>query len=89
MSGLFDQAITCLHKTLAHYIILPSGLRQAIYSKSGLERRIRRPGMFDFGDYVSKSKDIVMSWGCDHIAFDVGYVNPPSSKGAQLTPSSL
>ncbi|KAG8895458.1 hypothetical protein FRB99_000575 [Tulasnella sp. 403] len=54
----------------AQYLILPRRLREGIYVSSGLDKRIRRPEVFDFEDYVIKSKDAVTSWGRDNITLN-------------------
>ncbi|KAG8894067.1 hypothetical protein FRB99_001532 [Tulasnella sp. 403] len=52
------------------YLILPSRLREDIYTSSGLDKSIRRPGAFDYENFVIKSKDAVASWVRDNIALD-------------------
>ncbi|KAG8908016.1 hypothetical protein FRB99_000834 [Tulasnella sp. 403] len=68
LSGLFERSKD--NKT--QYLILPSRLREDIYVNSGLDKRIRRPKVFDFEDYVIKSKDAVTSWVRDNITFNRG-----------------
>ncbi|KAG8898198.1 hypothetical protein FRB99_007599 [Tulasnella sp. 403] len=68
LSDLFEQS----DDDHAQYLILPSRLREDIYVNSGLDKRIRRPRVFDFEDYVIKSKDAVTSWRCG-VLFGIVY----------------
>ncbi|KAG8903840.1 hypothetical protein FRB99_002655 [Tulasnella sp. 403] len=66
LSNMFEQS----HEDTTRYIILPTRLREELYLKSGLDKCIRRPGIFDFEHFVIKSKEVVMSWARDNIALD-------------------
>ncbi|KAG8895459.1 hypothetical protein FRB99_000576 [Tulasnella sp. 403] len=71
LSDLFERTNDENDKT--QYITLPSRFLEGIYApRSGLDKRIRRPGAFDYEDYVIKFKEVVTSWRCDCISLD-GY----------------
>ncbi|KAG8902412.1 hypothetical protein FRB99_004515 [Tulasnella sp. 403] len=68
MSEVSDQTITYYDNV--QYLVLPNRLRESAYSISGLEKRMRREGLFDFEDFNIKLRDAITTWGNDHIALD-------------------
>ncbi|KAG8898200.1 hypothetical protein FRB99_007601, partial [Tulasnella sp. 403] len=54
----------------ALYIVVPSRLIEDMYAWSGLDRRMRRPGAFDYEDYPIKFKEVVTSYRCDWMVLD-------------------
>ncbi|KAG8964197.1 hypothetical protein FRC00_003443 [Tulasnella sp. 408] len=59
------------HATQTEYFVLPHELRQQIWKDTKLARQPVRAGVFDYNDFVIRSKDAVSSWARDKFPIQI------------------
>lgn len=54
--------------------MLPHEVRQSLWKESKLPQRLVRPGLFDYNEFVIKSKETIGAWARDKYPVEVSFL---------------